>query len=60
MNEDDGKLADKEKQVKRHWFNRLDQDKKDAIIGPAFEEAHPTNDEKREATKKFDRSHNRL
>lgn len=35
--------------VQRHWFNELPQSDRDQIIVAAFENAHPTNGEKRAA-----------
>jgi hypothetical protein len=52
---DDGPQSLKAPRVRRHWFDGLDEDRQDAIIKPAFEEACPTNAQKRKITEDFDR-----
>lgn len=47
-------LGRKARDVRRHWFIGLPGKDQDAIIEPAFDEAHPTDADKREATKRYE------
>lgn len=49
-----GKLEEKIKVVRRYWFAKLPDTRKDDVIKPAFEAEHPTNDDKRRAAQEYD------
>ena len=53
MSDDKSKLNDRAKNVQKFWFQNLPEEKREAIIRPAFDAAHPTNDKIREAADKY-------
>ncbi len=52
--QDDGFLQHREHSVQKHWFNKLPESDQADIIKPAFEAAHPSNADKRRATKEYE------
>jgi len=52
--EQEGKLAQREVDTQRFWWITQPAKVQEPIIRRAFEEAHPTNDDKRRAAKEFE------
>lgn len=50
---DSGKIEDTKHSTAQWWFENLPPKRRYEIIEPHFEAAHPTNEQKKTAVKKF-------